>query len=133
MDWIDFIKHYVKYLFSSCTLPDDNKGKQWNANIVTVHITVLFLAHDTLSTSSTLNTVETDPFRQTSFSAIQTILHAQSKQITKLYPPLYKHRPSPLRLENNSCAGFHYHDLKFNPQFDLKRQNSVPIWLKFKM
>lgn len=131
MNWFYQVR-YVKYLFSPCTLPDDNNVKQPNANTVSVHITVLFLAHDTLSTSSTLKTVETDPFRLISFSAIQTILHAQSKQITKL-SPLYKQRPSPLRLENNSRAGFHYHDLKFNPQFDCKRQYSVPIWLRFKM
>lgn len=128
MDWIDFIKHYVKYLFSSCTLPDDNKGKQWNANIVTVHITVLFLAHDTLSTSL-LRLTHSD--RLLSVQSKPYFMHSPNK--LQNYPPLYKHRPSPLRLENNSCAGFHYHDLKFNPQFDMKRQNSVPIWLKFKM
>lgn len=45
-----------------------------------------FLAHDTLSTSSIVKSVDTDPTRQNSLYANQTILHAETKQITKLSP-----------------------------------------------
>ena len=86
MYWVDFYQPLCK-TFLLYLVHHDNISKQKNASTLSTILCVFsFLAHDTLSTSSVVKSVDTDPTRQNSLHANQTLLHAKTKQITKLSP-----------------------------------------------
>lgn len=131
MYWVDFYQPLCK-TFLLYLVHHDNISKQKNASTLSTILCVFsFLAHDTLSTSSIVKSVDTDPTRQNSLHANQTLLHAKTKQITKLSPLVQTSAPRLKTQKTIPLPIFFYKDWEFNPQYKRKWHICVQFWHKY--